>query len=195
MLRGARELELVRQAFGSIGWERHGVDSQLVGDQDNALGVGIVDIDPLLDAAGEIRAGSIQKVSVGLVETGDGMRGIAGTLMDVPHFLRVPDEVRIGRRGETPLLDQPRLSRVLVSVRRTISYEMKGTTSSRITSCVSRRMDQWSGRPEPPNGQGRSVSLLARHGACVRRRDRGVCTHRLRSARQSRTGDEPAAPC
>lgn len=66
------------------------------------------------------------------------MGGIGGPLIDVHDIVQVPDALGI-RFGDAPRLLQPRLARVCVTVRRTVSDETVSTTASRTGASATNR--------------------------------------------------------
>lgn len=67
------------------------------------------------------RPGVGQQLPAGLVQTDHRIRRIIGPFVNRQHILHLPDESRIGRRGDAPLRAQVRLEDVFLSVRRTVS--------------------------------------------------------------------------
>lgn len=62
-----------------------------------------------------------QQLPTGFIQADDWPRRIGRPLIDRQDILHVPDEGRIGRRGQAPLFRQPRLEIVFLSVWRTVS--------------------------------------------------------------------------
>src|SRR6266508_2918355 len=102
--------------------------------QHDLLGIGVVDVDQVLDAmrpvdAGAPRADLCEELAAGLVHAHLGPLGVVGLGVDRQHILHAPDELGVVLWGDAPALGQPRLEAVCFKAWRTVSYEIASTTS------------------------------------------------------------------
>ena len=111
--------------------------------------------------------GLAQQLAACLIETHHGMRGVVGASIYLKNIFHQGDKRRVGRGSETPLLDQPRLQVVFLSVWRTVSWAIVSTTSRRTNSSASSRRLQ---RACPTGGVLQAVAINRASAAPSRRR-------------------------
>ncbi len=190
VVRRVMQLQLGGESSGFSGGERRierggRVGVELIHHQHDAVDVRILDVDQVLDAAGEIEPGALradqhgalplerfkrqneidhatpdilgimprwatrcgqtrrphlaQQLATRFIETDNRPCRIVRALVDGQHILPMPNELRICRGREAPLLAQVGFELVFLSVWRTVSWEMVSTTCRWTSSSASSR--------------------------------------------------------